>query len=44
MDGMSDYGLLYPRQYISYKEQRAYMRGRRFIALLKDAVTLRRLS
>ena len=40
--GFSDYGVLYPRQYVSFKEYRAYMKGRRWIATLKDIFQTRR--
>ena len=34
--GLEDYGQLYPRNYVSFKEFRYYMRGRRFVSGLHN--------
>ena len=39
--GMQDYGLLYPRNYVSFKEYRYYMRGRRFALMVADLLPTR---
>ena len=34
--GVQDYGLLYPKQYTSFKEYRYYMKGRRFVRFIAN--------